>query len=401
MKLHEICTYRNEKEETANASLETYITTDNMLPNKEGITLAEKLPNAKKVSVYKKGDTLVSNIRPYFKKIWLADKDGTCSNDILIFKPTDSENSKLLYYILSNDLFFDFMMKTSKGTKMPRGDKKSIINDFEFVFPELYKRNQIVSLLSIIDKQIEVLNKINQIFDSYLNLIFEELILKTFENQSENDKWEIGSLEDICFFQNGYAFKSSELINEKINNSFEVFKQGLIKVGGGINVDGTKSWISKDKVTNLSKYILKKGDVLMAMTDMKNNIQILGNTAIIPFNDKYIQNQRVGLLRPRIDSLFSSGYLSLLTNHPSFLNELRKKAHSGVQVNLSTKDIKSMPVIIPDQNTLKNFNSIINPFFEYKYMIYDEINILKNLKSYILPKLISGEIDVSELNIET
>ena len=86
-----------------------------------------------------KNDVLVSNIRPYFKKIWYATFDGGCSNDVLVFRAKDGVSSRFLHYVLADDTFFDYSMATSKGTKMPRGDKKAIM---EYEVPELLYEDQ-------------------------------------------------------------------------------------------------------------------------------------------------------------------------------------------------------------------------------------------------------------------
>lgn len=112
-------------------SIDSYITTDNMLQNRRGITTyTGTFENITAAVGYYCNDILVSNIRPYLKKIWLSDRNGGCSPDILVFRVTDE--SKFLpiyvYYALYQDDFFDFMMDGKKGLKMPRGDKNSILN---------------------------------------------------------------------------------------------------------------------------------------------------------------------------------------------------------------------------------------------------------------------------------
>ena len=83
--LSDICEYRTET--TTLSDIDSYLSTESMLPNKQGITRSSALPDQNKFRIYRCGDTLVSNIRPYFKKIWQADHDGTCSADVLVFKP--------------------------------------------------------------------------------------------------------------------------------------------------------------------------------------------------------------------------------------------------------------------------------------------------------------------------
>ena len=108
--LSEICDYVKGKVDVDTLDEKTYISTENMLPNKAGVTVASSLPNTNQTQLYKLGDVLVSNIRPYFKKIWYAKQDGGCSNDVLVFRAKESIDSRYLYYVLANDEFFEYSM---------------------------------------------------------------------------------------------------------------------------------------------------------------------------------------------------------------------------------------------------------------------------------------------------
>ena len=159
--LGEICSYSSEKASASNIRPEDlYISTENMAPNRGGISVASSTPETGNVSRFHRGDTLVSNIRPYFKKIWHANQDGYCSNDVLVFKPNDINASDYLYWLLNDDQFFDYVMATSKGTKMPRGDKSAIMN---YVAPSNDEATQmrIVSVMNPIQTKIEANAKLN------------------------------------------------------------------------------------------------------------------------------------------------------------------------------------------------------------------------------------------------
>jgi type I restriction enzyme S subunit len=159
-KLSEICFYVKGKVPVAELTMSTYISTENMLPNKGGITTASSLPPMEATQEYRKGDVLVSNIRPYFKKIWQAEYDGGCSNDVLVFRALDNCDPVFLHYILADDKFFDYAMTTSKGTKMPRGDKSAIM---EYRVPDfdIDTQRKIGTILRSIDQRIAVNSKIN------------------------------------------------------------------------------------------------------------------------------------------------------------------------------------------------------------------------------------------------
>ena len=210
--------------------------------------------------------------------------------------------------------------------------------------------------------------------------------------------WEIGTLDTIADFQNGYAFKSKELLNEAAEDTYQVFKQGHINRGGGFLPDGTKSWYPKSSATNLSKFVLKKGDILMAMTDMKDNVAILGNTAIMPVDDEFIVNQRVGHLRANGYKGITYPYIYLLTNSKGFLTDLRSRANSGVQVNLSSAAIKSSKTVIATEDINRRFSSIVLPMFEQIILNQLENQRLSILRDSLLPKLMSGEIDISAID---
>ena len=127
VELSSLCDLVKEKADYNEADFDTYVSTESLLPGKKGRQAPSSLPQTGKVTVYKAGDILVSNIRPYFKKIWYADRTGTCSGDVLVFRAKQPEQSGYLYSCMRSDAFFDYVMKGAKGTKMPRGDKKQTL----------------------------------------------------------------------------------------------------------------------------------------------------------------------------------------------------------------------------------------------------------------------------------
>lgn len=159
-RLSDICFYVKEKVAVSVLENTDYISTENMIPNKGGITTATSLPSSFKTQAYQKHDVLVSNIRPYFKKIWFSDCNGGCSNDVLVFRAKDGTDARFLYYVLADDAFFDYSTATSKGTKMPRGDKTAIMQ-YEVPYFDLKTQKKIARILTDIDYKITLNNNIN------------------------------------------------------------------------------------------------------------------------------------------------------------------------------------------------------------------------------------------------
>ena len=125
--LSDICSYSRDRVAVSELNTSTYFSTENMLPGKAGSTDASSLPTIPQTTACHKGDTLISNIRPYFKKIVYCEGRCGCSTDVLCFTPVQPKYAAYLFSTLYADKFFAFMVAGSKGTKMPRGDKQQIM----------------------------------------------------------------------------------------------------------------------------------------------------------------------------------------------------------------------------------------------------------------------------------
>lgn len=159
MELKDICQYISEKVATTTLTKENYISTENMLPDKGGIVTASGVPFGNSIA-FSVGDVLVSNIRPYFKKIWQANRNGGCSADVLCFRANSNVDNSYFYYLLSQQEFFDYVMSGAKGCKMPRGDKRQIMQ-WKVELPPLDEQRHIASVLLSLDDKIGLNRRIN------------------------------------------------------------------------------------------------------------------------------------------------------------------------------------------------------------------------------------------------
>ena len=129
-----------------------YVSVENLLKEKYGKENANNVPKEGNFTKYTKEMTLIGNIRPYLRKIWFADNDGGTNGDVLAIDINNKDIiiPKYLYYILSDERFFEYNIKYSKGAKMPRGDKKKIM-EYSFFLPPLHVQQHIVSILDKFD----------------------------------------------------------------------------------------------------------------------------------------------------------------------------------------------------------------------------------------------------------
>jgi type I restriction enzyme S subunit len=175
----DLCEYSTKRVSINEISLDNYISTENMLQNRSGIVQANSLPINGSVTNFEVGNILISNIRPYFKKIWHANFNGGCSNDVLCFTPRENVPPLYLYQILEKDNFFEYVMAGSKGTKMPRGDKKWIMN-YETVIPKNELLEKFSKTTYIFQKHIQLRKSENQKLAELKDLLLSKLA--TIEN---------------------------------------------------------------------------------------------------------------------------------------------------------------------------------------------------------------------------
>ena len=338
---------------------------------------------------------VIGRVGVYCGSVFLVREECWVSDNAI--KAMCKENMDLgyLYYLLSSL----HLNERRIGTSQPLLTQ-NILNNIEVEIPELAIQKRISSILELFDEKIKLNNKINNNLEQQTQALFKSWFVE-FEpfNGTMPSDWEIVPLEKIAHFQNGYAFKSKELLNEPSPDCYQVFKQGHIARGGGFIPDGTKSWYPRSIASKLEKFVLKKGDILMAMTDMKDNVAILGNTAVMPLDNEYIVNQRVGHLRANGYKGVTYPFIYLLTNSTDFLVDLRSRANSGVQVNLSSSEIKASQTVLPSEEVNNAFSEITLPMFEIIINNQLENQRLAQLRDTLLPKLMSGELDVSNIEL--
>ena len=377
-KLSDICSFRKGKVEVENLNTKNYISTENMLPNKCGIIEASSLPSVALTQEYKNGDILVSNIRPYFKKIWKANYDGGCSNDVLVFVAKSNTDRDFLYYVLSDDYFFTYSMTTSKGTKMPRGDKTSIMQ-YEVPMIDLQIQKKIASILKSFDEKIELNNMINNNLEEQAQAYFDKLFVV-----NADPNWPECTLSDIGSVIAGgtpskskpeyYADQGIAWITPK---DLSVDKSKFISRGEN---DISELGFSKSSATKMPA-----GTILFSSRAPIGYIAIAQNEVTTNQGFKsVIPNENIG-----------TAYVYFLLKN--LLPTIEGMASGSTFKEISGAAMKSVPTVIPDANTIRLFSNLCEPIFKEQEVLESENKHLSTLRDSLLQKLISGEIDVSDL----
>ena len=154
-----------------------YISTENILQNFEGIQYSSSIPANTNVIEYQKGDILLSNIRPYLKKVWFSDRKGGCSADVFVLRG-DKCDQHFLYYVIASDRFINYVMSGVKGVKMPRGDKNQM-KKYAFSIPTNTEQRKIAKFLSMLDERIKLQNKIIEKLETLIKGIVEKTFVSS------------------------------------------------------------------------------------------------------------------------------------------------------------------------------------------------------------------------------
>lgn len=373
-KLKDICSYRNEKIYISEFDKNKYVSTDNMLPNFGGAGELKTIPNNCKVNKYFINDILLSNIRPYFKKMMLAEKNGGCSSDVLVLKmDVEKVNPKYLYYRLMVADFFKYVVATSRGTKMPRGDKKAIMN-YELNLPPLQEQKKIVSIFEQVSKKIELNNKLNNNLYEICNSIYHSFLDK-YSNLIIDTK-----LVDIA--KKVITGKTPSTKNEEFWNGNIPFitipdmhnQVFTINTERTISKLGAKSIIPKNSIA--ISCIATVGLVSITTEESQTNQQI--NSIII--NNDY-------------DLYYLFEFLSEQAEY------LKNIAGGSTTYNINKKTFENIVIPYLPENLLKKFNDQVSCLFERIKENQIENKNLEQLRDTLLPKLMNGEINLDNVEI--
>lgn len=353
-KLNDICSYAKGKTAVAGLTAQNYISTENMLPNKGGITTATNLPSVDQTQAYRKNDVLVSNIRPYFKKIWHAEYDGGCSNDVLVFRAAEGVDPIFLYYVLADDTFFNYATATSKGTKMPRGDKSAIM---EYGVPtlDIEVQRKIGALLRSIDQKIAINSKINDNLLQQAQAIYTAMFIS-----NADPAWDQGRLSDLITVKYGKDHK------KLADGAYPVFGSG-----------GIMRYVERPLYTGESVLIPRKGTL--------NNVMYV--------NEPFWSVDTMFFTEMKIPNVAKFVFHFVKAKDLASMN-----AGSAVP-SMTTDILNALELAIPSAERLAEFESVVAPMYQTMQANNRESAKLAELRDTLLPKLMSGEMDVSSIQI--
>ena len=387
--LADICEYAKGKVDVAILDKDTYISTENMMPNKGGITSASSLPTVAQTQSFLAGDVLVSNIRPYFKKIWFAEFDGGCSNDVLVFRAKDGVSKRFLYYVLADDTFFDYSMVTSKGTKMPRGDKAAIMK-YEVPDFTYEEQEKIAGILEVLDRKIQLNTEINENLEQQALALFRQYFVDfaPYGGFAPSD-WTEVSLDDVCTRITDGSHYSPADAPESPYPMYSVKDMETY----GFNSSSCKH------ITEEDFRKMQKGDCVPLLNDIlvaKDGSYLKEIFICSEEKDEAILSS-IAIFRPDTNIIMPEILLYLL-KQPSVRKDVGDNYVSGSALpRIVLKDFKKYRFMLPPMDEQAKIGSVLHSIRMQTKANVDEIQRLSSLRDTLLPRLMSGELDVSDL----
>ena len=374
VKLGEIADYVREKVRISQLDESTYVSTENMLPNKGGIVPASTLPTGTLTQAFKCGDVLVSNIRPYFKKIWFATFDGGCSADVLVFRAKSGIDSSFLRYALSNDSFFAHSMASSKGTKMPRGDKQSIMR-YEVPDVPLDVQRRIAAVLKPLDDKIELNARINARLERAAQALFKRHFVRF-----EREKRPFSSLIQIC---GGGTPKTD--VKEYWNGDIPFFTP---KDANNTFTFKTEKSVTQLGIEHCNSPLYPANTTFITARGTVGKVSMAG----IPM----AMNQSCyALTSDVLDPILVYFYAQ------EIVKSLRKKASGAVFDAIVTRDFSSETISMLSDAEANEILSAIKPLMNAIHLNLRQSRTLARLRDVLLPRLMSGAVDVRQVRLNT
>lgn len=397
--------YVTDKIDSNELDINTYISTENLLQNKQGKTISAFLPTKNtRVTKYVHNDILIANIRPYLKKIWQADLIGGCSADVLVLRGKKDIDPNFLYYALLCDDFFDYVMKGVKGTRMPRGDKEQILN-FQIPNLEYNIQKNIGQFLSLLDKKIEINNQINAELESMAKTLYDYWFVQ-FDFPDENGKpykssggkmvynsvlkreipegWNDGSLNDIGQIVGGSTPNTSEDQNYCKNGIPWITPNDLSNNRGNKFISRGNKDVSNlgMKSASLKKY--PAGTILLSSRAPIGYMALARN--------EITTNQGFKSFIP------NKGYASVFIYY-SVLNSLKtiiQSSSGSTFKEISASVLKTIKIVLPAKNITLFFANNLASLLEKQNILEQENQNLVELRDFLLPMLMNGQVTIKE-----
>lgn len=342
--------------------------------------------------IFKKGDILFGKLRPYFRKVILAPFDGVCSTDILVIKPKRNTCNKYLFYLLASKQIIDSVSTASEGTKMPRVSW-SFLKHFEINVPSYEEQNRIGEVLSWFDDLIENKKRQNEILEKTAMAIFKRWFVgfEPFKDgefvESEIGKipkgWEVKNLGEAIDTQYGFTASAEE--------EGEVNLLRIMDINKTFVIDWDNVPYCKVQKRDLDKYLLKDKDIVISRIADIGKVAIVEDPPIAVFASYLIRL----MLKPK--PTITPYYLYYWLKSATYQSYILYAGDGSTRQNTNAKVIKSGLILLPREDVIKKYTSVVKKLRKKIINNQNQIMILRKIRDALLPLLVFGKLRVEEI----
>jgi type I restriction enzyme S subunit len=385
LSLEELGEFVSERVPVSELTRANYVSTENLLPDFGGLSIAASLPSLATVVRYRKNDILAANIRPYLKKIWLADRDGGASNDVIVIRAYSEVGHDYLSQVLKNDRFITYVMSGVKGLKMPRGDV-SLIRGYRVPISSPAEQHKIADCLTSLDELIGAERQKLDALRTQKKGLMEQLFPREGESRPrlrfpefwDSPEWEEKTLTELFHFQDGFSFKSTDF-TRSAGDATQVIRITDIN---NRNKNTDKVYVSNVFLNsiNLRKYYTERGDLLLSLTGAA------GFNYCIWDSETSLINQRTTKITPK-DKL-NQALISLL--EPLSYDKINARGE-GQNNNLSREFLNSVTLPIPRPAEQQRIASCLTSFDDLVSAQAQKLDALKLHKKGLMQQIFPSQ----------
>ena len=365
--------------------------------------ISEEKDNLLRKGKLQKGDVIlttrgtVGNVAFYSEHI--PYNNIRINSGMLILRSKQELDNEFLYWTLKSNYFKKQIYTFQSGTAQPQLPISSL-KHIEFYLPPINIQKKIVKILSQIDNKIRILKYINKNLEQLIKYIyinwFEEF--EPFKDKDFYDTklgsipvgWDVKPLQEFIKFQEGPGIRNWQYVEEDGINFLNIRC-----IQNNDLVLDTANMISKEEANGkYAHFMLNEWDLVISSSGTlgryaivrEEHLPLCLNTSIIRFTPMH--------------SFDHYAYVYSYLTSRGFYHYLLTMGSGSVQLNFGPTHLKQIDLIVPPENILKKYNDLIFPLIEQMVTIKSEISKLTKLRDTLLPKLMSGEIDVSKINCD-
>ncbi len=337
---------------------------------------------------FRSGDILFGTLRPYLRKVVRARFDGVCSTDITVIRAKEPIDTGFLFYLIANPYFIDYATATTSGTNLPRA-KWSVLSKIDWGIPVQEKRGKIAAILGNYDDLIENNTRRIKILEEMAGTIYREWFVEFRFPGHENvnmveselglipQGWDVKQLSEMRDVVMGQSPKS-EFYNE--SGEGLPFHQGVTDFGDRFPTDRV--------YCTIQNRIADPGDILFSVRAPVGRINVADKKIVI--------GRGLSAIRSK-----SGNQAFLLQQLKDRFQEVDTMGVGTIFNAIRKSDLLEIQLLVPPDSLIAEFEEIAAPISSLLGNLTKENVNLRKTRDMLLPKLISGELDVSELDIGT